>query len=82
MIIDKPVEECLENVKEPRLFEKASPKNENNHKCSSWTLYIVLFLITFTINNGISAYFVYSRWYLKKNIPRVKLNTDAQIIIH
>ena len=36
-----------------------SDEDENKHKCSSCLLYIVLFSITFTINVGISIYFVY-----------------------
>ena len=41
-------------------------ENEHKHKCSSCTLYIVLFCIIFTINIGIGTYFVYSHWFLKK----------------
>ena len=39
-LVDKLVEECTENVEETRLVE-----NENKHKCSSCTLYTVLFSI-------------------------------------
>ena len=40
-------------------------KNENSYKCSSRTVYIVLFWMFFTINiGGIGAYFVYFHWYL------------------
>ena len=48
-----------------------SAKNENKHKCSSCTLYIVLFSIFFTINVGIGSYFLYFHWYLKKDAIRV-----------
>ena len=65
-LVDKLVEECTENIEETRLVEKTSAKNKNKHKCSSCTLYIVLFSIIFTINIGIGICFVYSRWYLKK----------------
>ena len=58
-LVDKLVEECTENIKETRLVEKTSAKNKNKHKCSSCTLYIVLFLIIFTINAGIDIYFTY-----------------------
>ena len=64
-LVDKLVEECTENIEETRLVEKVSAKNENKHKCSSCTLYNVLFLITFTINVRICIYFVYSHRYLK-----------------
>ena len=42
-LVDKLVEECTENVGETRLVEKTSAKNKNKHKCSSCTVYIVLF---------------------------------------
>ena len=79
---DKLIEECTENIEETRLVEKTTAKNENKHKCSSCTSYIVLFSIIFTINIGIGIYFVCFRWYLKKKIPHVKLNTDAQTTIY
>ena len=41
-------------------------ENDNKYKCSSCTLCIVLFSITFTISFGIGTYFVCSHWYLKK----------------
>ena len=77
-LVDKLVEECTENIEETRLVEKTTAKNENKHKCSSCTVYIVLFSIIFTINIGIVIYFVYSHWYLKKDISHVKFTTDAQ----
>ena len=80
-LIDKLVDECTENIEETRLVEKTSAKNENKHKCSSCTLYIVLFSIIFTINIGIGIYFTYFYWYLKKDIPRVEFNTRTQTTI-
>ena len=65
-LIDKLVEECTENIEETRLAEKTLSKNENEHKCSSCTLYIVLFSIIPAMNIGIGIYFVYFCWYLKK----------------
>ena len=56
--VDRLIEECTENTKETRLVEKTSAK----HKCSSCTVYIVLFSLFFTINIGIDIYFVYSHW--------------------
>ena len=42
-------------------------EDENSYKCSSCTVYIVLFWIFFTIHvSRIGAYFVYLPWYLKK----------------
>ena len=48
-----------EDIEKTRLVEKTSAENENKYKCSSCTVYIVLFSIIFTINIGISIYFVY-----------------------
>ena len=81
-LVDKLVEECTENTEETRLVEKTSAKNENKHKCSFYTLYIMLFLLIFTINIGIGIYFVYSRWFLKKDIPSVEFNTNTQTTIY
>ena len=64
-LVDKLVEECTQNVKEEKITEITLGENENKHKCSSCTLYIVLFSVVFTINIGIGIDFVYSHWYLK-----------------
>ena len=65
-LVDKLVDECAETVEEVRIVKITLAENENNHKCSSCTLYIVLFSITFIINVGIGIYFTYFYWYLKK----------------
>ena len=49
-----------------KVVEKISAKNENKHECSSCTVYIVLFSIIFTINIGITIYFVYYK-YMSRN---------------
>ena len=66
-LVDKLVDECTETVEEVKLAE-----NENSCKCSSYTVYIVLFWIFFTINvGGIGAYFIFFfHWYLKKIYTR------------
>ena len=70
-LLDKLVEECTENVEKVNLAGITSAKDENKHKnkCSSCTLYIVLFSIIFTVNVGISTYFVYYNYmnHDKKN---------------
>ena len=46
-------------------------ENENSYKCSSRTVYTVLFWIFFTINvGGVGAYFIYFRGYLKNMFTR------------
>ena len=80
-LVDKLVEECTENIEETRLVEITSAKNENKHKCSSCTLYIVSFSIFFTINVGIAIYFLYFHWYLKKDAIRVRFRTHTETTI-
>ena len=58
-------------------------KNENSCKCSSCTVYTVLFWIFFTIKvGGIGAYLVYFHWYLKKDVTRVEFNARIQTTIY
>ena len=65
--VDKLIEECNENVEEVKIVKITLAEDENKHKCSSYTLYIVLFSTIVTINIGIGVYFVYFHWYLKKD---------------
>ena len=62
--VDKLIEECNENVEEVKIVKITLAEDENKHKCSSYTLYIVLFSTIVTINIGIGVYF---HWYLKKD---------------
>ena len=80
-LVNKLVEECTENIEETRLVETTSSENENKHKCSSCTLYIVLFSIFFTFNVGIGSYFLCLYWYLKKDVICVKFGTHTQTTI-
>ena len=72
-LVDKLVEECTETVEEVKLAKTTLTENKNKHKCSFWTLYIVLFSIIFTINIGIGTYFPYFHWYLKKDDNLINL---------
>ena len=66
-LVDKLIEECTETVEEVKLAKKkTSAEHEKRHRCSSFTLYIVLFSMIFTINVGIGTYFIYFYCYLKK----------------
>ena len=76
-LIDTLIEECTENIEETRLV-----KNENKHKYSSCTLFIVLFSLSFAINIGIATYFAYFYWYLKKDDARVMLDTHTETTIY
>ena len=58
-----------------KLFKKLATitlaENENSYKCSSCTVYTVLFWIFFTINvGGIGAYFIYILGYLRRLFTR------------
>ena len=70
-LVDKLVDEYAETVEEVELAKITLAENENKYKCSSCTLYIVLFSIFFTINVGIGSYFLYFHWYLKKDVIRI-----------
>ena len=76
-LVDKLVEECIENIDEVEIVSK----NDHEIKYCSCILYIVLFSLSFGINIGTAIYLVYSHWYLKKDIPRVKFNTRTQTTI-
>ena len=59
-MVDKSVDECTENIDEVKIAEVTL--TENMRKCSSCIMYIMLFSIIFTINVGISTYFVYYKY--------------------
>ena len=61
-LLDKLVDECTESVEEEKLTKITLAEDENEHKCSCCTLYIVLFSIIFTINVGTGTYFVYYKY--------------------
>ena len=65
--VDKLVDECTETVEELKLAKIAVAENENNYKCNSCTVYIVLMIVFFTVFTGITIYFVYYNWSLIKN---------------
>ena len=70
-LIDNLVDQCTETVEEVKPAIITLAENENSYKCSSCTVYTVLFWIFFTINvGGIGAYFVYFHGYLKKMFTR------------
>ena len=74
--VDKLVEEWTETVEEVKLTKITLAENENKDKCSSCTLYIVLFtinvvlftIILFTINVGIATlnFCIFSLVFKKK----------------
>ena len=61
-LVDKLFEESTKNIDEVEI----ASENEHKNKCSSCTLYIVLFSIIFTISIGIATCFVYYK-YMSRN---------------
>ena len=76
-LFDKLIEECTESIDEVEI----ASENEHKNKCSSCTLYMVLFSIIFTISIETGIYFGYTHWYLNKDIPHVEFNTPTQTTI-
>ena len=75
-LVDKLVEECTENVDEAKITEITE------NKCKSLcTIYVVIIAIVFTICIGIGTYFLYSHWYLKNYVTRIKFGTHTQTTI-
>ena len=82
-LVDKLADECTETVEEVKLAKKTLAENENSYKCISCNVPTVLFWILYAINvGGIGAYFVYFRWYLKKDVTRVGFDTHIQTSIY
>ena len=65
-LVDKLDQKCTKNIDEVKI----TSKNEHENKYSSCTLYIVLFLIFFTISIRIATYFVYYK-YMSRNKENV-----------
>ena len=69
-LFDKLVEECNENIDEKELHQNKMIYNSNLNDyekiCSSCTIYIVSFVIFFTMSVSISSVFIYFHWYLKR----------------
>ena len=81
-LVGKLVEDCTKNIDQVEITEITLYKNKNKHKCSSCTLYVVLFSIVFRSNVVISTYFVYSHWYLKNYDARAMLDARTVTTIY
>ena len=67
-MVDKLVDDRDENIEETSLVKINSTKSKHN----SCILYILLFSIFFTINIGITTYFVYYK-YMNQNKENVSV---------
>ena len=81
-LVDKLVEcifteECTENIDVIKIAKITPAKHENMCVCS-WIIYVVLVGIALAFSIRTGAYFAYSRWYLKKDITRVKFGNRTQ----
>ena len=74
-LVDKLIEECTDG-------EEIDNENEQKHRYSSCTVYIVLFSIILAINIGIGTYFVYFHWYLKKDNVQAMVHTHTKSTIY
>ena len=62
-MFDKLVAECTENIDEVKTEEITLTENVS---ICSYTICVISAVIALAISIGISAYFIYYRWYLKK----------------
>ena len=70
-LVDQIIDKCTETIEEVKLAKITLANNESSYKCSSGTVYNVLFWIFFTINiGGIGAFFICFHWYLKIYVTR------------
>ena len=75
--VGKLIEECTKSIDE---VEITQAENEHENKCSSCTLYIVLFSIFFAISIGIATCFAYFYWYLTRSLPKAFQTLDLSCI--
>ena len=79
-IIDKPIEECSENI-EKELY--SNEINDYEKICNSCRVFIVLFIIFFILSISISSAFIYFHWCLKKsNTGVTNFNPSTETVIY
>ena len=74
-LADKLIDECAETIDETKLINITFTENENNYKCGSCMVYIVLMTVVIAISTGTTVYLVYYDWSLIKN------NTHKETLI-
>ena len=75
-LVDKLVEKCIKSIEEVEITEVTQSEN----KCSSCTVYIVLFSIFFTLSIWITTYFIYYKYMScnKENISKYDYTYQAK----
>ena len=77
----KLVEECSENIDENEMINVNL--NDYENICGSCIIYIILFVIAFSIIIGISNAFIYFHWYLKTtNTGVTNINPGTEIVTY
>ena len=78
-LVDKLIDECTETIEEVKLAKIILAENESINKYSSWSVYIVLMIVTFVIFTGITIYFLYYNWSLiNNNVSCIKFGTHKE----
>ena len=80
--LTKLIDDCTKTTEETKLVNITCIENENNCKCGSCIVYIVLMIVVFTISTGITVYLVYYNWSLiNNNIHCIKFNNHKKMKI-
>ena len=74
-LTDKLIDDCTKTIEETKLVNITFNENENNNKCDSFIVYIVLMIVAFTISTGITVYLVYYNWSLINNNNNINNNS-------
>ena len=81
-LTDKLINDCTKTIEETKLVNTTFTENENNYKCGSCIVYILLMIVAFTISTGITVYLLYYNWSLiNNNIHCIKFNNHKKIKI-
>ena len=80
-LLDKLAKECSENIDESGMI--SVNLNDYESACHSYTINIVLFVISSLIIIDISGVFIYFHWYLKKsNTGVIDINPGTETVIN
>ena len=80
-LTDKLIDDCTKTIEETKLVNITCTENENNYKCGSCIVYIVLMIVAFTISTGSTVYLVHCNWSLinnNNNIHCIKFNNHKK----
>ena len=76
-LVDKLVEKCSENIDEKELHPNKVYYNSNLNDyekiCSSFTIYMVLFVIFLITIVSTSSVYIYFNWYLKRKYIEITI---------